>query len=223
MLMVNDALPIGAKDEALESLQRKIGGIVRGGKLYPLAAHMEAFTCKPIDVLTDPSWPEYVFQFDYLKIEFAKMGMRRRGFPVYFPQEPKSVKKNQFQRRVVLQPMLSPNFAFTSFGPGDRWKQLYDIPYVRRVISYGGRPVPVPVIHMERIRQREASLAIKARKTMPMPVEVGMSVQIEAGPFAGFFGRVIEIIEHAARIIIEVDLFGRQTPVEVSVNQVRAV
>lgn len=223
MLMASNALSVTAKNEALASHQRKLGGTIVGGKLYQIGGDLAAFSCAPAEIRTDANWREYVIKFDPLKIELWRMSMRRAGFPAYYPEEPKSVKKNQFQRRLVMRPMLSPGYGFTSFGPDDRWKQLHHVHYVQRVISYDGRPVPVPVIHMERIRQREASLAIKSRKHMPMPVDLGATVLIEAGPFAGFIGKVIEIIEHLARITVEVDLFGRQTPVEVSVNQVRAV
>lgn len=224
MLMVDKPLAITAKAEALASHQRKFGGKVREGKLYPLVTHLKVFIGTPAELKADPSWPDYVVVIDPIKIELALLGMRREGFPAYFPREPRSVKKNQFQRRQIMRPMLAAGYAFTTFDPTDeRWKTLHHIRYVKRVLSFDGRPVPVPLIHMERIRQREASLAVKAKKIMPMPVEVGALVQIEAGSFAGFFGKVSEVIERLARISVEVDLFGRQTPVEVSVNQVRPV
>lgn len=224
MLMETKALPINAVAEALASGQRKLGGTIEGGKLYPLVTHLEAFTGSPSDVERDPSWSEFVIEIDPIKTQLALIGLRRERFSVYYPEEPKSVKKNQHQRRIVMRPMLGPGYCFAAFDPkADRWKRLSSIRYVKRVICYDGRPVPVPVIHMERIRQREASLAVKSRKSMPMPVDVGALVQIEAGSFAGFFGKVIEVIPQAARIGVEVELFGRQTPVEVSVNQVRAV
>jgi transcriptional antiterminator NusG len=148
------------------------------------------------------------------------------GFESYFPQQPKSVKSNYHKRRVVMRAML-PGYILTSFDVSQNvWKNIPTFPGVRRIIMVDERPVPVPEAALYFIR-REASRAASefgTRKRLPMPCKVGDWVQItEHFSFTGFFGRVVQLLDNKERIILHLDLFGRQTPVEVGVHQIRVV
>lgn len=166
----------------------------------------------------------YVVQVQPQRESMASGGLIGKGFPAYCPYEPKSVRANYLQRRTVMRPML-PGYVFTSFDLRERrWPRIFTIPGVIRLLMLQDRPVPVPEPAIHRIKQQEASKALgPKRKHAPLPVQEGDWVQIMAGSFTGFFGRVAVLVEPKARIVVGVDLFGRQTPVEVSVNQVQVV
>lgn len=220
MLMETDRELI--ERQALERLRGDIGGEIVGRRLLPLDASLCALAAEAVE----PKFQEaYVVQTAPGSEHMASGGLVGKGFPSYFPREPKSVKQNYLKRRLVWRPML-PCYVFTSFEPGtERWKRIFSIAGVVRLLMYGSRPVPVPEPCMSRIRQREAEKAAKAeRKLVEITVKVGEWVQIvEHHSFSGFFGQVTELLEAKQRIIVEVELFGRQTPLEVSVNQVRVV
>lgn len=147
-------------------------------------------------------------------------------FPCYFPKQPKSVKSNYHKRRVVMRPML-PGYLFTSFDVSQSvWKNIPTFPGVRRIIMVDERPVPVPESALYHIRREadRAAAEFGTRKRLPMPCKVGDWVQItEHFSFTGFFGRVVALLDNKERIILHLDLFGRQTPVEVGVHQIRVV
>jgi transcription termination/antitermination protein NusG len=50
--------------------------------------------------------------------------------------------------------------------------------------------------------------------------EINDTVQIKTGPFATFSGHVAEINEDQLKVKVLVDIFGRETPVELDFNQV---
>lgn len=156
----------------------------------------------------------------------ASAGLIARRFATYFPQKPKSIKANYHKRRVVMRPML-PGYVLTSFDVGKNdWKRINSVPGVRRILMVEERPVPVPetALHFIRKEEMRAAAEFGTRKRQPMPCGVGAWVQIvEHFSFTGFFGQVTQLLAQKEKLVLHLDLFGRQTPVEVSVNQVRVV
>ncbi len=69
---------------------------------------------------------------------------------------------------------------------------------------------------IEADRSREAS-----KRSKPM-FEYGMgeTVRVKEGPFADFSGEIIEINEDQLKVKVLVNIFGRETPVELEFAQV---
>ena len=66
-----------------------------------------------------------------------------------------------------------------------------------------------------------ASSSPSAKRRMPThEFEVNDTVQIKTGPFATFSGHVAEINEDQLKVKVLVDIFGRETPVELDFTQV---
>ncbi len=73
---------------------------------------------------------------------------------------------------------------------------------------------PVPLTE-EEVR------AMGIREVRPaMNIEIGESVTIAAGPMKGFAGKVTEVHEEKRKIKVEVEMFGRETIVEMDFDQV---
>ena len=56
-----------------------------------------------------------------------------------------------------------------------------------------------------------------------MGYEVGDSVKVIDGPLAGFIGRVEELDVDANSVNVVVSMFGRETPVDLELDQVEAL
>ena len=56
-------------------------------------------------------------------------------------------------------------------------------------------------------------------KTIDVELEVGEQVRIKSGPFANQVGEVQEIETDKFKLTVLVDMFGRETPVEVEFDQ----
>ena len=77
-------------------------------------------------------------------------------------------------------------------------------------------------------RDVETFLAVKedgddtpARRSKPrLAYEEGETVRVKDGPFADFSGEIVEINEDQLKLKVLVNIFGRETPVELEFAQV---
>ena len=61
----------------------------------------------------------------------------------------------------------------------------------------------------------------QTKRAKPMfEFEMGESVRVKEGPFADFSGEIIEINEDQLKVKVLVNIFGRETPVELEFAQV---
>ena len=103
----------------------------------------------------------------------------------------------------------------------DSWPVIRNTPGVTGFAGPGGQPSAL------RKREVETFLAVKqvgdepARKTKPrLAYEVGETVRVKEGPFADFSGQVEDVNEDQLKLKVLVNIFGRETPVELDFSQV---
>ena len=63
----------------------------------------------------------------------------------------------------------------------------------------------------------------EAPKKTSSSLEVGQSVKVVSGPLAEFDGVVSEVSPDAGKVKVMVSIFGRETPVELSFDQVAKI
>ena len=74
---------------------------------------------------------------------------------------------------------------------------------------------------MENFLQVPAEGTEAPKKTKPkLEYDVGESVRVREGPFADFTGTIAEINEDQLKLKVLVNIFGRETPVELEFSQV---
>ena len=81
-----------------------------------------------------------------------------------------------------------------------------------------GNPEPLTREEYNNIMKR-TSKAGKPKKTSTS-VEVGMPVKVVSGPLADFDGIVSEVSPESGKVKVLVSIFGRETPVELSFDQI---
>ena len=86
-------------------------------------------------------------------------------------------------------------------------------------ICSGNEPTPVSEAEMDKIKKR---MGVKD-PTHNIDFAVGEVVNIIDGPFKGFDGAISEIDEQKGKIKVLVNMFGRETPVELDGLQVKKV
>jgi transcriptional antiterminator NusG len=82
-----------------------------------------------------------------------------------------------------------------------------------------GSPQPVTEIEMSRYLVSSDGDELSAEDIDDIPFKVGDSVKVIDGPFKEFNGLVQEVNDRN-RIKVNVNIFGRPTPIELSVNQI---
>jgi transcriptional antiterminator NusG len=146
-----------------------------------------------------------------------------RGFGSYLPRVPKKVRIVRERYRNVMRPMLT-GYVLAGFGPQEVWQTIIDIRGVLRLFMVDGRPVPVGELEMQCLREaEERERQGKPRASKLIAMKAGDFVQVKDGPFASFFGMVAEVDAKKYRLKVDVDIFGRSTPITLDCDQVEVV
>ena len=121
----------------------------------------------------------------------------------------KVVEKRIFQGYVLVQMKMSE----------DAWYIVRNTPNVTGFVGSGSEPTPVSDDEMDKIKKR---MGVEDPKHK-IDFAVGEVVGIVDGPFKGFDGSISEIDEQKGKIKVLVNMFGRETPVELDGLQVKKV
>ena len=99
----------------------------------------------------------------------------------------------------------------------DSWYVVRNTPKVTGFIGAGTVPLPLSEKEIERIKTK---MEIKEPE-YKIDVKIGSNVKITDGPFKDFTGKITEIDKEKGKVKVMVDMFGRDTPVEVDSLQIK--
>ena len=112
---------------------------------------------------------------------------------------------------------LFPGYVFARFEP-DSSLPILTCGGVVSIVSFEGRPAPIPDIEIDGVRR----LVESELQYDPCPlIREGAMVEVIHGPLKGVFGRLVRKGSHA-RLVLSVDLIGRGVAVTVDAADVRA-
>ncbi len=63
----------------------------------------------------------------------------------------------------------------------------------------------------------------EAPKRTAVDLEVGSTVRVTSGPLADFDGKISEVNAESGKVKVVLEIFGRETPVELAFDQVTVV
>lgn len=156
-----------------------------------------------------------------LKARTSSMNMEERIHEVVIPMEDVVEFKNG--KKVVVQKKVFPGYLLVRCDlDDDSWYVIRNTPGVTGFVGQGAKPSPL------RRRDVETFLLVKgdeeaqvAKRGKPrLEYEMGETVRVKEGPFADFSGEVIDINEDHLKVKVLVNIFGRETPVELEFSQV---
>ena len=159
-----------------------------------------------------------------LEARIASMSMDERIHEVVIPMEDVVEFKNG--KRVMVQKKVFPGYLLVRCDlDDDSWYVIRNTPGIVNFVGQGGKPSPLPR------REVESFLQVKVEGVEPTPrrgkprleFEQGETVRVKEGPFANFEGEIVEINEDQLKLKVLVNLFGRETPVELEFGQVAKV
>jgi transcription termination/antitermination protein NusG len=156
-----------------------------------------------------------------LESRIASMNMEERIFEVVIPVEDVIEFKNG--KKQVVSKKVFPGYLLVRMDlDDDSWYVVRNTPGVTGFVGLGARPTPLSRKEVESILQvKTAGEAEAAKKSRPrLEYEVGESVRVREGPFADFTGTIAEINEDQLKLKVLVNIFGRETPVELEFAQV---
>jgi len=151
----------------------------------------------------------------------ASMGMEDRIYEVVIPMEDVTEFKNG--KKVIVQKKVFPGYLLCRCElDDDSWAVIRNTPGVTGFVGPGTKPTPLSRREVEGILQVkvEGGEAPSKRTRPRLEHEVGETVRVKEGPFADFSGQVAEINEDQLKLKVLVNIFGRETPVELEFSQV---
>ncbi len=146
------------------------------------------------------------------------MGMEDKIFNVIVPKEKKIKIKNG--KRKTVEEKIYPGYVLVEMIVDDEsWYVVRNTPRVTGFLGAGTTPIPVSAADIADLMKRmDAGVP-----EFQIDFELGAAVKIMDGPFKGFDGKVSEIDQERGKIKVLVNMFGRDTPVELDSLQIKKV
>lgn len=150
-----------------------------------------------------------------LERKVHSLGMENEIFRIVIPMENeveiKDGKKRSVQRKVF------PGYVLVEMIVNDRsWYAVRNTPGVTGFVGSGSKPIPLTE---DEVRQIMRSMGVEESRPK-IDFQLHQLVRLKSGPFADCLGKVSEINEERGKLKVLVDMFGRETPVEIDFTQV---
>ena len=148
------------------------------------------------------------------------LNMEEYIFQVEVPEEEVMEVKNGARKMVKRN--IYPGYVLVRMDLTDEsWSVVRNTPGVTGFVGNAHNPSPLSMDEVEKIlAPRPVKKADKADMKF-VDFEVGESVTVMDGPFATLPASISEIMPEQAKLKVLVSIFGRETPVELSFNQVQ--
>ena len=104
----------------------------------------------------------------------------------------------------------------------ETWSVVRNTAGVTGFVGSEGNPVPLRRSEFNKLmgRGRDSQSAETKRATVTTSLEPGMPVKVVSGPLADFTGEVSEVMLESGKVKVMLAIFGRETPVELTLDQV---
>jgi len=128
------------------------------------------------------------------------------------------------QKKTVSTRKLWPGYVFIDMALLDESKRIIEKPWyfikdTQGVIGFvGDPPMPTPSDEVDAIKLQISDS--EDREKPKVNFEVGETIKINNGPFLNFSGVIEEIEPDRGKLKVTVNIFGRNTPVELEYWQV---
>jgi len=155
-----------------------------------------------------------------LEARISSMNMEERIHEVVIPMEDVVEFKNG--KKVVVQKKVFPGYLLVRCElDDDSWYVIRNTPGVTGFVGQGAKPSPLPRKDVDNFLQvKEEGEEAPKRSKPRLEYELGETVRVKEGPFADFSGEIVEINEDQLKVKVLVNIFGRETPVELEFSQV---
>ncbi|MBM7704980.1 transcription termination/antitermination protein NusG [Metabacillus iocasae] len=156
-----------------------------------------------------------------LEKRVESMGMQDKIFRVVVPEEEEREIKNNKEK--ITKKKVFPGYVLVEIVmTDDSWYVVRNTPGVTGFVgSAGSGSKPTPLL------PEEIDMILKNmgmdEKYADFDFELNETVMVKEGPFANFEGKIEEIDTDKQKVKVLVNMFGRETPVELDFTQIEKI
>ncbi|MGK2875235.1 MAG: transcription termination/antitermination protein NusG [Nocardioides sp.] len=233
-----DVVAESADDTTEDSLEDADADTAEDAENDPLEAFRRELWAKPGDWFVVHTYSGMEKRVKHnLENRIISLNMEDYIHEIVVPTEEVAEIKNG-QRKMVTRTVL-PGYVLVRMDLTDEsWSAVRHTPSVTGFVGHSHQPVPLSMSEVEDmlapavVQAAEAEAAASGEKgastTPRKPVEVADfdvsdSVMVVDGPFATLHATITEINAESQRVKALVEIFGRETPVELSFSQIQKV
>ena len=152
---------------------------------------------------------------DSLEKLIENNNLQENIFEIKIPTEETLEEKANGKKKIVERKKFPCYVFLKMIYSNDIWYLVTNTRGVTGFVGPQGRPLPLTDEEVARMGLEEVAVEID--------FTVGDTVQIVSGPLESFVGKVTSIIEGQQKVMVNVEMFGRKTDVELTFVQVKKV
>ncbi len=153
-----------------------------------------------------------------LERKVHSMGMEGEIFNVVVPMDDETEVKDGEKK--VTKKKVFPGYALVEMIVNDQsWYVVRNTPGVTGFVGSGTKPIPLTDAEVKRILKSTGEKELRP----VLDLEPGQAIHINSGAFENFPATVTEIDSEKGKIKALVDMFGRETAVELDFDQVEKI
>ncbi len=159
-----------------------------------------------------------------LERKVHSMAMENEIFQIIVPVENEIENKNGKEK--VVSHKVFPGYVLVEMIVTDRsWYVVRNTPGVTGFVGSGTKPIPLTDKEIESVLKTIEPQGSSSKKSIPedFTIKIGDKVTIKSGPCEGFVAAVTDIDYNKSKVKAMVDMFGRETTVEVGFDQIEEI
>lgn len=156
-----------------------------------------------------------------LEKRVESMDMQDKIFRVMIPTE-EEVEMKDGKKKIVTKKVFPGYVLVEMVMTDDSWYVVRNTPGVTGFVGSAGsgsKPTPLKPDEVDTILKQMGVEEVKPK----IDFTVKETVKVKEGPFAEFVGTIEEIIADKRKVKVHVNMFGRETPVELDYTQVEKI
>ncbi len=147
--------------------------------------------------------------------DVALTNLLRQGYGAYLPRA-RQMRKRRGRRMAVVEPLF-PRYLFIQLDTHtDNWSPIRSTLGVASLVRFGREPARVPDELVDFLRTREGREGL--HEWAEPDYHVGARVRVADGAFHGYEG-ILLVRTGRERVVVLLDILGRQVRMQVAVNQ----
>lgn len=147
------------------------------------------------------------------------------GIQAWLPVEIEQIARHGSRPAITKERVCWPGYIFVFVVPvAESWAGMSAIKGITSILTDGEKPISLKEKEIKRLKDLVLSGDIfRKEKGTVAPFGIGDVIRVNAGPFASFNGTVEYCEPDEDEVRVDVSIFGRETPVWLSLDQIKRV